>query len=157
MPAGDNLESVMRYPLIFDIKGRKTLFIGGGKVALRKIRAMLAAEAEITVIAPEILPEIEALGVNTIKKDFQPEDVADDCFLVFACTDSKAVNRLAAEEAKNRKIPVNIADDPEFSDFHTPAVITHDGFTLSVSTDGKSPSASKAMKEKLESILNTKK
>ncbi len=145
----------MRYPLIFDLKNRKVIFIGGGKVALRKAQAMKKAQADITVISPDVLPEFHDIASRIMTKSYEDTDITPDAYLVFACTDSKSVNRQAADRAKKLKIPVNIADDPEYSDFHTPSVITHGDYTVSVSTDGKSPAASKQLRKNLEDFLKT--
>lgn len=147
----------MRYPLIFDLKNRKVVFIGGGKVALRKAQAMKKALADIAVVAPDVLPEFYDITSDIRLKRYEENDITPETCLVFACTDSKETNRQAADRAKKLKIPVNIADDPEYSDFHTPSVITHGDFTISVSTDGKSPSASKQLRTALEDFLKSEK
>lgn len=149
--------AVMRHhPLLFDLRGKKLLFVGCGKVAERKIKSLLHTEAEITVISPRMSLSFTHENLRLINKEFEEHDITQDFFLVFVCTDDREINRIATEKAKSLKIPVNVADDPESCDFHMPSVIITDEYTVSVSTGGKSPSMAKALRIKLEEFLKGK-
>lgn len=141
------------YPLCFNLKGKKLLFIGGGRVAERKIKSLLTSEAIITVIAPQETLSFKHENLSLINKTYENSDISDEYYMVFVCTDSRDVNAAAAKKAKELKIPVNIADDPKNCDFHMPSVINTDEYTVSVSTNGKSPSKAKALRIKLEEFL----
>ncbi|WP_186434650.1 precorrin-2 dehydrogenase/sirohydrochlorin ferrochelatase family protein [Seleniivibrio woodruffii] len=147
------MEGDVMHPLMFRLKGRKILFVGGGKVAERKIYSMLSEGCDITVVAPYITSGIKSSGVKTVERHFEMDDIRGDYFLIFICTSDRSTNAAAAELAKSMKIPVNIADDPEYSDFHTASVIRTDDFVISISTDGKNPAKSKEMRLKIEDIL----
>jgi len=145
------------FPLMFRLKNRKLLFVGGGKVAERKIMSVIEEDADITVVSPELTESLMNLvKENKIcyrKKEFEPEDVYPSYFLVYACTDSGKTNSKVAKIAKRSGISVNIADDPDSSDFHTASMVKHDGLTIAISTEGESPKRSKATRELMESFL----
>lgn len=141
------------HPLLFNLKDKKLLFIGGGKVAERKVKSLIDTGAVIYVIAPEITFSFTHENLRLINKEYEDSDINGDEFLVFVCTDNRGVNKSAAARAKALKIPVNVADDPENCDFHMPSVIKNEEFTISVSTGGKDPSKAKALRIKLEEII----
>lgn len=140
-------------PFSFNLRGRKILFIGGGKVAERKLKAILNEGCEITVIAPEVTQEIAESGADVIRRKCEDADITEKYALVFCCTDDREENGKAADICKKLRIPVNIADDPDASDFHTTSVIRSGDFVISISTEGKDPSKSKKMREKLENFI----
>lgn len=140
-------------PFSFNLKGREVLFIGGGKVAERKLKAILNEGCSITVIAPEVTQEIAGSGAKVILRGFKESDITEKYSLVFCCTNDREVNGKAADICKKLRIPVNIADDPDASDFHTTSVIRSSDFVISISTEGKDPSKSKIMREKLENFI----
>lgn len=143
------------YPLAFRITDKHLLFFGAGPVALRKIKSFLSKETpKITVIAPLALKELCLLAkdekIKLINSKYAYGDVekigADFCFV---CTDSDEVNREIVRECKKLRVPVNVADSPEESDFHMPAVFTEGGVTVSVSTDGESPAKAAEIRDML--------
>jgi precorrin-2 dehydrogenase/sirohydrochlorin ferrochelatase len=141
------------------LKNKKILFVGGGKVAERKILSIINEEADICVISPEITSRISQLAEENriclkIKK-FEETDVYDSYFLIFSCTDSRKVNESVTKLARKKGICINVADSPESCDFHMPSVMRHDGLTISVSTGGKSPKKAKATRKKLENFFLT--
>lgn len=141
------------YPLCFNLKGKHLLFIGGGRVAERKIKSLLASDARITVVAPQESMSFKHENLRLINKIYDDEDITDEYYMVFVCTDNRGINAAAAKKAKELDIPVNIADDPQNCDFHMPSVINTDEYTISVSTNGKDPSKAKALRIKLEEFL----
>ncbi|MCD8554336.1 bifunctional precorrin-2 dehydrogenase/sirohydrochlorin ferrochelatase [Seleniivibrio sp.] len=147
------VEGDMMQPFSFNLKDRYVLFIGGGKVAQRKITALLNENCRITVIAPEVTKEISESGMNVILRGFEESDITEKYALVFCCTNDRQINSKAADLSKKLRIPVNIADNPEASDFHTTSVIRSGDFVISISTEGKDPSKTKKMREKLENLL----
>lgn len=117
-------ENLFRYPAMLNLNGKRCAVIGGGKVALRKTRTLVAAGANITVIAPaadENLTALAAVGkIKLVLRGYVSGDVSD-CFLVVAATDSAALNRQIAAEAP---CLVNVVTEPELGNFSVPAQST---------------------------------
>ena len=138
------------YPIVMDLTGKKCLVVGGGDVALRKVLSLTEAGAEVTVISPKLVPEIEnASGVRIDKRCWAPGDTAG-FVLVFAATDDRSVNHAISDEAKHAAIPVNVVDDPELCSFIVPASVKRGDLLISVTTGGKSPLLSKRIRRELE-------
>jgi precorrin-2 dehydrogenase/sirohydrochlorin ferrochelatase len=143
----------MMQPFSFNLQGRKILFIGGGKVAERKLKAIINEGCEITVVGPAVTEYIAQSGVAIVSRSFEKADITEDLFMVFCCTDNRKTNAEAAELAKFKGILVNIADDPEASDFHTTSVIRQGDFVISISTEGKDPSKTKELRQNLQNFI----
>jgi siroheme synthase-like protein len=112
--------------------------------------------ADVTIVAPDISPEIERLAeagaVSIERRKFEPSDL-DGALLAFAATDSREVNRAVAEAARARGVLVNVADDPAACDFTVPALVRRQDVTLSISTGGRSPAFARYLREELEAWL----
>ena len=112
-------ENLFRYPAMLNLNG--CAVIGGGKVALRKTRTLVAAGANVTVIAPAAVENLTALAadgkIKLVLRGYESGDVSD-CFLVVAATDSAALNRQIAAEAP---CLVNVVTEPELGNFSVPA------------------------------------
>jgi len=141
------------YPIFLNIQGKECVVIGGGRVALRKIKSLLECRAKVTVISPEPHPEISKLSegrtIRLMERDYKVSDLKDAA-IAMVCTDAKKVNRQAADEAKKAGVLVNVADDPERSDFIIPSFFRRGNLTLAVSTSGVSPALAKKIRTKLE-------
>ncbi len=128
------------------------LVVGAGKVALRKARGLTEAGARVTVVAPEVDPEFEALAVRVIHRRFRASDLSG-VILVFAATDDRLTNHRIAIAAKGRGLFANIADCPEECDFLVPARLQRGSIQFAVSTGGESPRLAAELRKKLESVL----
>ena len=141
------------YPIFLNIKGKTCVVVGGGKVALRKVKMLLDGRANVFVISPNPHPEIMKLSkpktIHLIQRDYKAGDLKD-AVITFACTDVKGVNRKVADEAKNAGVLVNVADDPERSNFITPSFFKRGNLTVAVSTAGVSPAFARIIRTKLE-------
>lgn len=124
------------YPVMLNIKGRKCVVIGGGKVALRKAQKLSECGGSVTVISPEFTDGFN--GFNTIQKEYEKTDL-NGVFLVTAATDDKALNRQITADAHEMKILAYAVDDAEVSDFILPASNTVGDITVAASTNGKYP------------------
>ncbi len=117
-------ENLFRYPAMLNLNGKRCSVIGGGKVALRKTRTLVAAGANVTVIAPAADENLTALAadgkIELVLRGYKSGDVSD-CFLVVAATDSAALNRQIAAEAP---CIVNVVTEPELGNFSVPAQST---------------------------------
>ena len=136
------------------LAGRRCAVVGGGHVALRRVRSLAAAGAEVTVIAPTALPEMENMAASQeISWVARPlaADMLAGFFVVVCATDSPAVNREAALAAKAAGALVNMAAPPmELSDFSVPAKVVRGDLLLTVSTGGGCPELSRLLRRELE-------
>lgn len=141
------------YPANLNISGKSCVVIGGGKVAARKLRSLLACEAKIVLVSPDVDEETEKLiQSNDIiweNRGYQTGDLRG-AFLCVAATDRREVQEEIRQEANIEGALLNSADDPEVSDFQVPSSIRRGGLLLTVSTGGASPSLSKSIRMDLE-------
>jgi uroporphyrin-III C-methyltransferase len=142
------------YPVMLQVAGRRCLVVGGGRVALRKIEGLIAAGAEVTVIAPEIDPRIEALSdVITIERRLYDADDVTGFRLVITTTDDAAVNARVFDDAEAAGIWVNSADDIDHCSFTLPAVHRDGAVTVAVATDGQSPAFAAWLRDRVRDAL----
>ncbi|MFV0439423.1 MAG: bifunctional precorrin-2 dehydrogenase/sirohydrochlorin ferrochelatase [Desulfopila sp.] len=143
----------MLYPINLQLTDRSCLVIGGGRVALRKIRGLLACDGRVTVISPEVIDAIDALAgtgkITLYRRPYMKGDLAG-AFLVFAATDDDQVQNAIVGEAAERQVLLNSGDDPRRSDFHVPARVRRGELLLTVSTDGASPMLAGLIRGELE-------
>jgi len=146
-------KKIVYYPVSLNIQGKRCVVIGGGKVALRKVKMLLDCGANVSVISPKPHPDIAKLSkekaIHLIQRDYESQDLKG-AVIAIVCTDVKEVNRKVADEAKKAGILVNVADDPEPSDFIIPAFFRRGNLTLAVSTSGVSPALARKIRTKLE-------
>lgn len=142
------------FPMYIELAGRACLVAGGGIVACRKVRVLQDFGAEVTVIAPEILPEILACaGVHCQKRDFMPEDI-EEKYLVVAATDDKAKNHEIADLCKRKKIPVNAVDQIEDCTFIFPAYVRQGEVVAAFSSGGQSPVITQYLKQAITPVMS---
>jgi uroporphyrin-III C-methyltransferase/precorrin-2 dehydrogenase/sirohydrochlorin ferrochelatase len=144
------------FPVFFDLAGQRVLVVGGGEVALRKISLLERTGALITVVAPQIAPELQeraAAGrLKLVSREFHPADL-DGARLVIVATSHRAVNRWIAKLSESRNIPVNVVDDAQASRFIVPAIIDRDPVLAAISTGGTSPVLARRLRERLEALI----
>jgi siroheme synthase-like protein len=143
-------------PVSLSMKGRKCLVVGGGTIALRKVENLLGYDTAITVVAPEIHPQIEHLaeksGFTVEKREYRsPEAGAYN--VVISATDNKELNQQVFEDARGSGALVNVVDDPAHCDFIFPSVLRRDCMTTAISTDGKAPFMSAQIRVLLEELF----
>jgi precorrin-2 dehydrogenase/sirohydrochlorin ferrochelatase len=140
----------MHYPLFLSLTNQPVVVIGGGTVAKRKIRSLLASRALVTVISPHAtrLPK----GVRWLRRRYRHGDLRGAC-LVVAATDDQSVNERVCGEAKKRKLLVNCVAPPSAGNFIVPAVARRGGLTIAVSTGGVNPALAKRLRRDLERLL----
>jgi precorrin-2 dehydrogenase/sirohydrochlorin ferrochelatase len=137
-----------QYPVLLMLAGRPCLVVGGGPVAARKVEGLQAAGADVTVIAPEVSPEVVATGARTQRRAYQRGDAAG-FRLVIAATDDPEVNAAVYEDAEAAGVWVNSADDPANCSFTLPAVLRRGDLTVSVSTAGHSPALARWLRDRI--------
>ena len=148
------MSAMRRYlPVFHDVLGASVLVVGAGAVGTRKIEALLAGGARVTVVAKEFSPAVlerAARGdLTAVRGTFHPDQM-EEAELVFVATPDRTLNHRVSAEARRRRIPVNVADSPGDCTFILPAVVRGEGFTAAISTGGRHPGAAKALREFLE-------
>ena len=145
------------YPLFADLSHRAVLVVGGGAVAERKITGLLGAQAQVTVNAPTLTPQLQrwaAEGRIAHRRDAFQESWLDRVWLVVAATSDVELNRVIATFAGLRRIFVNVVDDAALSSFHVPAVVDRAPLTIAISSGGEAPMLARLLRERLETLLD---
>ena len=143
-------------PIFCRLDNKPVLLVGGGEVAERKARLLLDAGAQLTVVAPELDPELAELAANGsiewLAGEFAPAQLAGK-WLVVAATDRREVNALVYQSANQARIFANVVDDPKRSSFIMPSIIDRSPLMVAISSGGKAPVLARLLREKLEALL----
>ena len=147
----------MRYPLtITNLDGRIAVVVGGGVVAERKVRSLLAADVPVRLIGPTATEQLTAWadrGAIVWEQRAYREGDVDGAGLVFAATNLCAVNREIAVAAHALGLLVNVADEPAEGNFHSPAVVRQGDLIVSVSTLSGRPRQATTARDKIAALL----
>lgn len=151
------MEEIALYPINLRIRGRLVVVVGGGEVALRKVKGLLAAGARIRLVCPHLEGELLEFA-NSGCLDWLPRGYAEGdlkgAFMAFAATDDRQVQGRIEREAVRQGILLNSADDPAGCDFHIPAHFRRGRMLITVSTGGGSPALAKKVRERLEQEIS---
>ncbi|MBV9452893.1 MAG: bifunctional precorrin-2 dehydrogenase/sirohydrochlorin ferrochelatase [Rubrobacter sp.] len=128
------------------------MLVGGGEVANRKARKLLQAGAKVLVISPEVKPELASVAAEVRRRPYRVGDL-EGAFLVFAATEHREVNAAVAQEARERGIPVNVADKLAEGDFALPSTLRRGRLQVAVSTGGASPTLARRIRQELENAF----
>jgi siroheme synthase-like protein len=139
------------FPVFLKLAGRRVLVVGGGPVAAGKLRALVDAEAAVTVVAPGVVDAIANLPVQVLRREFRLEDLDGVWYVVAAAPPE--VNREVSAAANARGIFVNAVDDVENASAYAGAVLHRGGVTIALSTDGEAPALAGLLREALEAVL----
>ena len=142
-----------QYPVMLSVDGRRCLVVGGGKIAARKVDGLVAAGADVTVIAPTVDPSIAALPVTIEQRPYLPGDACADFRLVITATDDPDVNALVYADAEAAGVWVNSADDPEHCSFTLPAIHRDGDVTVAIATGGQSPAFAAWLRDRVRESL----
>jgi len=141
------------YPVFLDLNGRRCVVIGGGNVALRKVKPLLDSGALVEVISPRLCTGLKQLEndkkINVIGRKFQPGDLTG-AFIAIAATANLQTNAAVAAEGLEKSVMVNVVDDPARCDFILPSYCRRGGIILAVSTSGMSPALARKIMSRLE-------
>lgn len=140
------------YMACLDLEGRDVLVVGGGSVAVEKAEGLVECGAHVTVVAPEIDPELERADVELLRRPYRSSDL-DGRFLVVAATSTPAVNRRVFSDAEARGLLCNVVDVPELCSFILPAVHRVDPIAVAISTGGASPALAQRLRDDVAALL----
>ncbi|WP_201568926.1 siroheme synthase CysG [Psychrobacter sp. JCM 18900] len=144
------------FPLFFKLEDRKVLIVGGGEVALRKADLLSRAGACITILAPDISHELNALLTDS-KHEFIYEEYnkthMSGARVIIAATDDETLNHQIHADATELNIPVNVVDTPHLCDFIFPAIIDRNPIVIGISSNGKAPVLARLLRARLETLI----
>ncbi len=144
------------YPIMLDVRGRRSLVIGGDRIAAEKAAALLASGALVTIMSPTFGAEVLALHeqqkVELRQKAYERGDL-EGAFVVVAATNDPQLIEAIWSEAQERGQLVNIVDVPARCNFIVPSILRRDQLTIAVSTEGASPSLAKRIRQRLERLF----
>ncbi len=145
------------FPMFVDISGKKVLVVGGGRIALRRVKTLLMFGPEILVTAPRLeeeLIELERRGrIRICQREYCPEDICG-ADIVLAATDDRELNRNIWKICREQEIPVNTADDKSLCDFYFPSVIMTEDVVIGINSGGTDPGKVKETRRRLTKYMN---
>ncbi|MBI5664323.1 MAG: bifunctional precorrin-2 dehydrogenase/sirohydrochlorin ferrochelatase [Nitrospirae bacterium] len=140
------------YPAFINLKDKKAVVVGGGKVAERKVRLLINAGASVRLVSPRITGNIKKLAERGLlehtRRNYRQGDLKD-AFIIIAATSDVALNTQIAREAGHL---VNVIDMPSEGNFIVPSIVKRGPLTIAVSTEGASPAVSKAIRMEIEGL-----
>jgi siroheme synthase-like protein len=147
------------FPVFLKLENLRTLIVGGGYVGMEKLEAVItnSPAATITLVATHISDEIketakEFPNITLVEKSYDSSDITNYDIVIAAINDP-VVSKQVVLDAKSKKILVNAADKPELCDFYLSAVVKKGNLKIAISTNGKSPTVAKRVKEVLNETL----
>jgi precorrin-2 dehydrogenase / sirohydrochlorin ferrochelatase len=147
------------FPVFLKLESLQTLIVGGGHVGLEKLAALLknSPQAHVTLVARTIQEPIKELAlkhprVKLFERNFKLWDLWEKDLVILA-TDNRQLHETIRNFARSRRLLINVADTPDLCDFYLGSVVTKGNLKIGVSTNGKSPTISKRIREYLEEAL----
>ncbi|HSB01630.1 MAG TPA: bifunctional precorrin-2 dehydrogenase/sirohydrochlorin ferrochelatase [Anaerolineales bacterium] len=141
------------YPIYVQLSDRPCVVVGGGRIAEDKVKGLLAAEARVTVISPDLTPHLQELAerneITYLARRYQPGDLTG-AFVVICATDRAEINHQVWQEASAHNQLVNVVDDTPHCNFIAPAILRNGDLTIAISTGGKAPALAVRLKERLQ-------
>jgi uroporphyrin-III C-methyltransferase/precorrin-2 dehydrogenase/sirohydrochlorin ferrochelatase len=138
-------------PLFVKLAGRDVVVVGGGPMAVVRVRQLVEAGARVTVVAPSVRDEAARGVAAVIRRDFRPADLDGAWFAVAAATPE--VNREVARAAEERRVLVNAVDDPETATAYTCGVVRRGEAVVAISTGGRAPALAGLLREAIDAVL----
>jgi precorrin-2 dehydrogenase/sirohydrochlorin ferrochelatase len=144
------------YPIYVQLREQPCVVIGGGKIAEGKVEGLLAVQAKVTVIAPDLTSRlrqrVESRQITYLARAYQPGDLSG-AFLVICATDQREINHQVWQEATANCQLVNVVDDTPRCNFIAPSIFRKGDLTIAISTSGKAPALAVRLKERLQREL----
>src|ERR1700712_3765895 len=144
------------YIACLKLSGRRCVVVGGGEIGLEKVEGLLACDADVTLVAPAAVQELQALAdegsITWEQRVYEPGDI-EGTFMVIACTDDTEINIRVFDDAERRAMLVNIVDVPPLCNFILPAIVRTGPLSIAISTAGASPALAKRMKREISELF----
>ena len=144
------------YPVYIELREQPCVVIGGGKIAEGKVEGLIAAQASVTVISPDLTSGLQMLAeqkqITYIARTYQPGDLSA-AFLVICATDQQEINHQVWQEATANRQLVNVVDDTPRCNFIAPSILRKGDLTIAISTSGKAPALAVRLKERFQCEL----
>jgi precorrin-2 dehydrogenase / sirohydrochlorin ferrochelatase len=147
------------FPVFLKLESLDTLIVGGGHVGLEKLTAILknSPHAKVSLVARTIQDSIKTLAaqhqnVTLFERNFKLWDLWNKDLLILAAN-NRSLHETIRKFARTRRVLINVADTPDLCDFYLGSVVTKGNLKIGISTNGKSPTISKRMREYLEEAL----
>jgi precorrin-2 dehydrogenase/sirohydrochlorin ferrochelatase len=141
------------YIACLKLRGRRALVVGGGEIGLEKVEGLLACDGDVTLIAPEAVPELEALAregsIAWERREYAGRQDLEGIFMVIAATDDTDTNIRIYDDAEQRAMLVNVVDVPPLCNFILPAIVRTGPLAIAISTAGASPALAKRIKRQI--------
>src|SRR3954452_14486924 len=135
------------------LRGRRSVVVGGAEIGLEKVEGLLACDGDVTLIAPEAVPELEELAregsIVWERREYAGPQDLEGVFMVIASTDDTDANIRVYEDAERRAMLVNVVDVPPLCNFILPAIVRQGPLAIAISTAGASPALAKRMKSEI--------
>jgi siroheme synthase-like protein len=145
------------YIACLKLKGRRCTVVGGGEIGLEKVEGLLACEGDVRLIAPDAVPELQALAAEGSiaweAREYAGAADLEGVFIVIACTDDTDINIRVYDDAERRAMLVNIVDVPPLCNFILPAIVRTGPLAIAISTAGASPALAKRMKAEVAQLF----
>jgi len=146
----------MYFPAFLDLRNKKILVVGGGRIAGEKIGRLLDFTKDITIVAPRIGEQVQAYirlyGLTWHRRPYKEGDI-DPFFLAIVAVDDIELQKAIFQEAREKRVLVNSVDAREYCDFIFPSYIKRGDLTIAFSTAGASPSLAKYLRRAIERML----
>ncbi len=143
-------------PVFLKMDGRRCLVVGAGYVGLAKILGLLECRADVRVVSPQAVPEVEELAaagrITLASKEYAESDL-DSAMVVIAATDQPSLNHRIYRQASARGLFVNVVDDPDYCDFYFGSIVRRGALQVAISTAGESPAFAQRLKEEIDAAL----
>lgn len=146
-------------PLFLNIREQHCVIVGGGEVALRKAILLIKAKANLSLISPQFISQLQDLSEEGRCKLLQEEFVAEQlegASIVIAATNNKNTNARVAKAADKKNIPVNVVDQPELCSFIMPSIVDRSPVVVAISSSGRSPVLTRKIKELNETLISNR-
>lgn len=144
------------YPVYIQLREQPCVVVGGGKIAEGKVEGLLAVQANVTVVSPDLTSKLRELAAKKqltyLARTYQPGDLTG-AFLVICATDQAEINHQVWQEATANRQLVNVVDDTPRCNFIAPSILRKGDLTIAISTSGKAPALAVRLKERLQNEL----
>lgn len=148
------------FPLFVDLSNKRVVIVGGGKTAYRRVRTILKFTRDVTVIAPQAVPEILELGKTGFITLVQRSVIRTDfemAYMVIAATNDRRLNEEVCKICRELGIYVNVADDKRKCDFYFPGIYMKDDIVVGITANGMDHNTAAKIREAIENVMDDEK